>query len=109
MPFDAANFNWRSDPLPSRPRHWLWSVLDSLKEAALPLVALLLAFSVAFAVSAAIYGLPDYPRIGTDIPALPPAPIGSRIVSSGSFLLVLIGFFRWRWRKVMAELRDPPA
>ena len=109
MPFDAANLDWRGDPLPFRPRHWLWGVMDSLKETALVLVSLLLAFSVAFAVSAAISGLPDFPPIGADISKLPPVPVGSQIVSSGSFLLVLACFWRLRWRQVIAEFRDPLA
>ena len=109
MPFDVAGFGWRGDPLPSRPRHWLRSVLDSLMEMALTLVALLLAFSVAFAASAAIYGLPDFPPTGADTPKLPPIPVGSQIVSSASFFLVLAGFFRWRWRQLMAKLRGPLA
>ena len=109
MPFDAAGSDWRGDPMPSRPRRWLRDVLDSLMEMALTLVALLLAFSVAFAVSAAIYGLPDFPPIGADTSKLPPIPVGSQIVSSASFFLVLAGFFRWRWRQLMAKLREPSA
>lgn len=109
MPFDAAGFGWRGDPLPSRPRHWLRSVLDSLVDMVLTLVALLLAFSVALTVNAMIYGLPDFPPVGTDISKLPPAPIGSQIVSNGSFFLVLAGLLRWRWQRVTVELREPPA
>ena len=109
MPFDAAGFDGPGDPMPSRPRHWLWGVLDSLKEMALALVALLLAFSVAFAAGAAIYEIPDLPPTGADPSKLSPLPFGFQIISSGSVFLVLAGFFRWRWRRVMAELRDPPA
>lgn len=109
MPFDTAGFDGQGDPMPSRPRHWLRGVLDSLKEMALALLALLLAFSVAFAAGAAIHGLPDLPPTGADPLKLPPLPLGFQIVGSGSVFLVLAGFFRWRWRRVAAELRDPPA
>ena len=103
MPFDAADFNWRGDPMPSRPRHWLWDLLDSLKEMALVLVALVVAFSVAFAFDVLLYGFPDLLPIGTDISKLPPAPIGSQIVCTTSFCLVLAAFGWWRVRRMMAE------
>ena len=103
MPFDAADFNWRGDPMPSRPRHWLWDLLDSLKEMALVLVALVVALSVAFALDVLLYGLSDLPPIGTDILKLPPAPIGSQIVCTTSFCLVLAAFGWWRVRRMMPE------
>ena len=103
MPFDAADFNWRGDPMPSRPRHWLWDLLDSLKEMAWVLVALVVAFAVAFALDVFLYGFPDLPLIGTDISKLPPAPIGSQIVCTTSFCLVLAAFGWWRVRRMMPE------
>ena len=103
MPFDAADFNWQGDPMPSRPRHWLWDLLDTLKEMAWVLFSLIAAFSVAFAVGVLLYGLPDLPPVGTDISKLPPAPIGSQIVTNGSFFLVFAGFGWWRVRRMMAE------
>lgn len=103
MPFDAADFNWRSDPMPSRPHHWMWDVLFIFKEMAIVLVALLLALSVAFALHVLVYGLPDYPLIGTDVLKLPRPSIVSQTVGNGSFLLTLAGFYWWRWRRMMAE------
>lgn len=103
MPFDAADFNWRGDPMPSRPHHWVWNVLLSLKEIALTLVALVLAFSVAFMLHVVVYGLPDYPPIGTDISKLARPSIVFQIVSTGSLFLTLAGFFWWRWRRMIAE------
>ena len=89
--------------MPSHPRHWLWDLLDNLKEMAWVLVALIAAFSVAFAMGVLLYGFPDLPPVETDISKLPSAPIGSQIVTNGSFFLVLAGFGRWRVRRMMAE------
>ena len=89
--------------MPSRPRHWLWDLLDHLKEMALMFVALIVALSTAFALDVLLYGFPDVQPIGTDISKLPSAPIGSQIVTNGSFLLVLAGFGWWRVRRMMAE------
>ena len=105
MPFDAADFNWRGDPMPSRPRprHRLWDLLDSLKEMVWVLVALVVASSAAFALDVLLYGFPDLLPVGTDISKLPPAPSGSQIVCTTSFCVVLAAFGWWRVRRMMPE------